>query len=111
MSEGGTDPYPTGGYLTVRRDLHDGTNLCEVWVLESLVWSDPDNCYDIVKCYVGHINDIPQNGLPHRDSRVTDSCLWKEVPQEVREQFERQIDDLTVSVDHLNSQIEGSDDA
>jgi len=104
------EPYPTGGYLTTTRELNSGTRLCEIWVLEHLVWDDPDGVYDVIKCYVAHSNDIPHHGIPHQEESVISSCSWDETPIEVREQFESQIDDLMRSVDHLNDRMEESDD-
>lgn len=101
-----TQVYSTGGHLTVRRDLHDfNTQLCEVWVLDHLIWAEENlGEYDIVKCYVASINDIPQNGIPHSDHRVNGLCSWDEVPSDVREQFVKQAENLKTVIEQFSDE-------
>lgn len=84
-----SDVWEGGGHLTVQRDLDGNTRLVEIWELEHLAWTDDDMLgdYDVVKCWVADVNDVPHHGVPHTDDSVVDSCSFDEVPEPVRESF------------------------
>lgn len=98
-----SDPYSTSGHLTVRRDLHEHTAFVEVYELESLIWAQDDK-YDIVKCHISHVNDVLKNGVPHTDDRVTTTCTWSELPEDVRDEFISQIQEAQGAILALNDE-------
>lgn len=100
--------YTTGGHLTVRRDLHAGTTrLSEIWELQQLAWTEENvGEYDIVKCHVADFNEVPNDGVPHPDHRVTDSCSFEEAPKEVQEEFIKQAENLRNALDEITQDSE-----
>lgn len=97
-----SNAYVGGGHLTVQRDLHELTHLCEVWELEHLAWVDDSvGEYDIVKVHIASINDIPSSGVPHPSDRITDSCKFDELPPDVQREFAEQVANLKTAMDEL----------
>ena len=101
------EPFTGNGHLTVQRHLYESIDLVEVWVLERCVWdANTLGEYDVVKFYVAEASEVIHTGIPHRKHRVSGSCPWDEVPEDVRESFINQVDNLIKSTMILGERMD-----
>lgn len=100
-----SSPYSTAGHITVREDLEPGP-FVRVWELEALAWND-DADYDVVKCHLAHVNDVDSSGVPYRDERVSATCSFEDVPEDVQQEFVSQAADVATTVAALAREDDG----
>lgn len=103
-------------HLVVIREANpnDGTNLHEFWRLEASWWrqaADDDTTIEnpVLKMYVAPWNgtrDTGRDGLPPKDKRAGDSCQWSEVPEEVRDQFRQEANEIQAATSMFQAPTE-----
>lgn len=85
------EPIQGDGTLSVVRELDNGTELAELWVLNSEFWYNPENKDDGVvslKCYVGDFEYLyGRSYMPNDDVVVKDTIAFKDAPEEVKDEF------------------------
>lgn len=88
-------------HLVVMRDAeYEGTNLNEFWVLQSCHWNSGDAAFEspVVQLYLAPhtgTRDVTRAGIPPQSEAIRESCSWDEVPEEVRDQFRQQAQNLS----------------
>lgn len=94
MGTDSSEPAPIQGpgMITVIRRLGNGTNLCEMWVIDGVQWVEEMDTSVSVTCYVGRTNFLANlRRVPPKDETVVkDSVELQDVPEGVRQEFEEQ---------------------
>jgi len=78
-------------YLIVGREVHEGTDLWEVWTLKSCYWGEqsPYNGEGgpTVTVHVTNKDSSPTRGIPEGEHVASSRCDWGDVPAEIKQAF------------------------
>lgn len=92
------EPFGMHGSIVVVRSLDNGTSLHEFWKLDGYNWLGGNEPEDpVLQVYVAPFMgdaDRDNNGLPYKDSRAQDSASWSEAPEDIREAFRSEFENI-----------------
>jgi hypothetical protein len=97
----------TTPHIVVMREVNtnDETNLHEFWELKSSGWSENAGDDPVLHCYVAPWNGtgyVARDGLPPKNDRAADTCLWSDAPGAVKEEIKKEIKQMANKVEEFD---------